>query len=109
MTQSKVGIQPVGHIILVRPDEIVKTTASGIVITTDTHLQREEMAQTEGQVIALGSTAYSDQIIPWCKPGDRVLFAKYAGTYCKGSDGLVYRLINDLDVKAILTKDQDNV
>mgnify|MGYP002134438991 CR=1 FL=1 len=51
---------------------------------------------------ALGNTAYADQTAPWCKVGDRVLFAKYAGTMCQGQDGKTYRLINDLDVKAIL-------
>jgi len=60
------------------------------------------MAQTEATVIALGNTAYVDQAAPWCKVGDRVLFAKYAGTMCQGLDGKTYRLINDLDVKAIL-------
>ena len=99
---NKSGIKPAGHILLVLPDEVETTTASGIVLASPGQLQREEMAQTEATVIELGNTAYQDQISPWCEIGDRVIFAKYAGTVSKGRDGRTYRLINDLDVKAIL-------
>lgn len=99
---NKSGIKPAGHILLVLPDEVETTTASGIVLASPGQLQRDEMAQTEATVIELGNTAYQDQVFPWCKAGDRVIFAKYAGTISKGKDGLTYRLINDLDVKAIL-------
>lgn len=96
------GIRPTGHILLVLPDEVETTTSSGIVLATHSQQQREEMAQTEAVVIELGNTAYQDQASPWCEVGDRVIFAKYAGTVSKGRDGRTYRLINDLDVKAIL-------
>lgn len=96
------GIRPTGHILLVLPDEVETTTSSGIVLATPGQHQREEMAQTEATVIELGNTAYRDQVSPWCEIGDRVIFAKYAGTVSKGRDGRTYRLINDLDVKAIL-------
>lgn len=96
------GIRPTGHILLVLPDEVEVTTASGIVLSTASQHEREEMAQTEGLVIELGNTAYLDQVAPWCEIGDRVIFAKYVGTVSKGRDGRTYRLINDLDVKAIL-------
>lgn len=96
------GVRPVGHILLVLPLEVEKKTASGIVLATESQNRREEMGQTEAQVIALGSTAYNDQPEPWCSVGDRVVFARYAGTERKGADGKMYRLINDLDVKAVL-------
>ena len=98
----KVGINPTGHIVLVLPEEVEVKSKAGIILTTASQTQRESMAQTEATVIALGNTAYSDQAFPWCKVGDRVLFAKYAGTMCQDQDGKTYRLINDLDVKAIL-------
>ena len=96
------GIRPVGHILLVLPLEVEKKTAAGIIVATDSQSRREEMGQTEAEVIALGSTAYGDQPEPWCKVGDRVVFARYAGTERKGSDDRMYRLINDLDVKGVL-------
>lgn len=96
------GIIPVGHVILVRPLEVEKKSAGGIILGTDTQNRREEMGQTEGEVILLGSTAYSDKPAPWCKVGDRVVFPRYVGTERKGSDDKMYRLINDLDVKGVL-------
>ena len=98
----KIGNRPTGHMLLVLPVEVEVTTRSGIVLATATQSQRESMAQTEAEVVALGNTAYSDQPVPWCQVGDKVVFAKYAGTICQGNDGKTYRLINDLDVKAIL-------
>lgn len=99
---SAAGIRPVGHILLVLPLEVEEVTAGGIVVVTGDKVRREEMGQTEATVLALGNTAYSDQPEPWCQVGDRVVFARYAGTERKGSDGRMYRLINDLDVKGVL-------
>ncbi len=96
------GIRPVGHVVLVLPLEIEEKTASGIVVTRSDEVRREQMGQTEGEVIALGNTAYADQPQAWCSVGDRVVFARYAGTERKGKDGKMYRLINDLDVKGVL-------
>ena len=96
------GIKPVGHILLVLPLEVEKKSAGGIIMATASQERREEMGQTEATVVALGSTAYSDQPAPWCAVGDRVVFARYAGTERKGSDDKMYRLINDLDVKGVL-------
>jgi len=96
------GIQPVGHIILVLPFEVEEVSSGGIVVVRGDEVKREQMGQTEAEVVAIGNTAYSDQPAPWCKVGDRVVFARYAGTERKGKDGKTYRLINDLDVKAVL-------
>ena len=99
---SAAGIRPVGHILLALPLELEQVSASGIILRTDSQDRKEEMGQTEATVIALGNTAYADQTAPWCKIGDNVVFARYAGTERDGSDGRKYRLINDLDVKAVL-------
>lgn len=101
------GIRPVGHIILVLPLEVEEVSKGGIVVVSGSQARREEMAQTEATVVALGNTAYADQKEPWCKEGDQVVFARYAGTERKGSDGKMYRLINDLDVKGVLTGEKN--
>ena len=97
------GITPCGHSVLILPDVIEEKTESGIILGTSSHLDREEMAQTEGIVVSVGDNAWKDQPggKPWCKTGYRVIFAKYAGTMCEGTDEKTYRLLNDLDVKAI--------
>jgi len=63
------------------------------------------MAQINGVVIELGTTAYADQDSPWCYVGDRVIIGKYAGLIYDGADGKKYRVINDLDVVAVIKKE----
>jgi co-chaperonin GroES (HSP10) len=99
------GVTPVGHRVVVLPEETDTTTASGIVLATASQAEREQMAQVEGVLIAVGSTAWADQPEPWAAVGDRVMFGKYTGIVRKGSDGKSYRIINDLDVVAKLDKE----
>jgi co-chaperonin GroES (HSP10) len=95
---SEHGINPKGHRVLVLPDAIETKTASGIITSTGAATLREELAQVDGVVIAMGNTCYIDQPEPWCKVGDRVIFGKYSGIIRKGNDEKMYRFINDLDV-----------
>ena len=103
MKMNNSGIHPVGVSILIQPDKIEQTTASGIVVSTNETNTREQMRQTDGLVIELGPKAYYDEE-PRCKVGDRVVMAAYAGMMRVGNDGMEYRLILDDDVKAILEK-----
>jgi co-chaperonin GroES (HSP10) len=99
--KNKSGINPVGFRILVLPEDVEEVTESGIVIHTAT-TKKEEQAITEGIVIDIGSEAYADKKSAWCKIGDRIIFAKYAGFFQEGKDGKKYRVINDLEVVAVL-------
>ncbi len=98
------GIIPVGHRLLVKPAQVEEKTESGIIVSVGVQADRERLAQIKGVVVAVGSTAYSDQPTPWCKEGDFITFGKYSGLIYKGDetlDGEEYRVINDLDVVAI--------
>lgn len=97
------GIYPVGHRVLVLPEQIEETTEAGIILHTASQRSREEMAQINGVVVALGTTAYQDQPEPWCKAGDKVIIGKYSGLIYDGKDGKKYRVINDLDVVAVVS------
>lgn len=101
------GITPCGPRILVLPDEIEKTTASGIILNTGTGEKMEALAQTFGRVIAMGPLCYLDQpnSEPWCKIGDRVSFAKYSGLLNTGKDEKKYRVISDLDIVSVIDED----
>lgn len=99
------GINPKGPRVLVLPDEVETKTASGIITSVGAAAMREELAQVDGIVIAMGNTCYHDQPDPWCKVGDRVIFGKYSGIIRDGKDGKKYRVINDLDVVATLDKE----
>jgi len=95
------GIEPSGHRIVVLPIEKERKTESGIVLT-DAYADREDMAQIEAWVVAVGPSAWADQKVSgrWAQPGDKVLIAKFSGLYHTGPDGKKYRVINDLDVVA---------
>lgn len=102
---SEHGINPKGHRVLVLPDAIETTTKSGIVVATGTQELREQLAQVDGVVVAMGNTCYADQPEPWCAVGDRVIFGKYSGIIREGKDGKKYRIINDLDVVGTVDKE----
>jgi co-chaperonin GroES (HSP10) len=99
------GITPCGHRLLVLPEEVEKVTESGIILGTASAEKMEALAQTFGYVIEMGPTAYNDQPAPWCKIGDRVSFAKYSGLLNTGKDKKKYRVINDLDIVSIISKE----
>jgi chaperonin GroES len=105
------GINPVGWRILVKPKEIKETSKGGIILTTEATKEREQMANTTGEVVAMGDEVFKSKEFskPWCKVGDKVIFAKYAGLMYLGKDGLHYRLINDTDITGTLDSDVDLV
>jgi len=98
------GIFPVGHRVLILPEQVEEKTQSGIIVHSASQLAREEMAQINGLVVDVGTTAYDDQTIPWCQVGDRVIIGKYSGLIYDGNDGKKYRVINDLDVVALVER-----
>jgi len=100
--KNESGIIPVGLNILIKPDEVEATTASGIIVATLSQQDRLELQQTEGTVLAMGPMCYADENEPRCKIGDKVIMAAYAGMRRMGVDEKYYRLINDNDVKARL-------
>jgi len=95
---NKSGFLPLGHRLLVKPDEVEKKTQSGIILAQET-TGRDEMAQIRGTVVAVGDGCWRDTPTPsWASPGDRVVFGKYSGLMWEGFDGKKYRILNDLDV-----------
>jgi co-chaperonin GroES (HSP10) len=100
------GIKPAGHRIVVLPKEVEEKTESGIIINVGTQKLREELAQVDGVVVAMGNTCYSDQPEPWCKVGDTVIFGKYSGIFRKGNDDKMYRIVNDLDIVATIEENK---
>jgi len=101
---EKCGIVPAGHRVLVRPDVFMKSYQGAIVIP-DTVRDRSQHAQTAGYVVKVGSTAYQQREfgggVPWCKPGDRVTFARYGGVAFR-VNGEQYRVIHDDDIVSLI-------
>ncbi|MCM3633834.1 MULTISPECIES: co-chaperone GroES [Paenibacillus] len=90
-------IKPLGERVLVEPIAQEVTTASGIVLP-DTAKEKPQ----EGKVVAVGSGVLKDgaRVALEVKPGDRVLFSKYAGTEIK-YDGKEYLIMKESDIHAI--------
>ena len=93
-------LKPVGDRILIKPFSIEEVSAGGIVLAGET-VEKESMAQIQAIVVSLGPDSYAGTE-PWCKIGDKVLFAKYSGLLYKGADGEDYRIIRDKDVIAVM-------
>src|SRR5690606_2801716 len=89
--------KPLGERVLVEPIAQEVTTASGIVLP-DTAKEKPQ----EGKVVAVGSGVLKDgaRVALEVKPGDRVLFSKYAGTEIK-YDGKEYLIMKESDIHAI--------
>ncbi|SVB28054.1 uncharacterized protein METZ01_LOCUS180908 [marine metagenome] len=84
-------------------------TKGGILMGQDT-LERQQVASQCGNVLAVGPHAYKDKDRfpqgPWCKVGDWVMFARYAGSRIKIEGGEV-RLLNDDEVLATIKNPED--
>lgn len=99
------GIHPTEFKVLILPDAVEEKIGS-IYVPEDTKT-KETYATTKGVIIAVSHLAFTYATeAEWGdhkpKPGDRVLFAKYAGARHKARDGRDYLLINDKDVLATI-------
>ena len=76
---------PTGWRILVLPFKGKKKTKGGI-LYSDEQIDRQQLATVCGNVLAVGPQAYTGEKFPdgpWCKVGDWVIFARYAGSRFK--------------------------
>jgi len=95
-----VKLKPLGDRVVVRPIEKEEMTKSGLVLP-DTAKEKPQ----EGEVVAVGPGKLGEdgKRLPMeVKEGDKVLFAKYAGTEVK-LDDQEYLILRDTDVLAITT------
>jgi co-chaperonin GroES (HSP10) len=105
--EKKVAIVPLGFRVLLKPDEVERTSKGGIVLAVDEN--KERIAQEYGVVVAVGPLAWksydktSGKWIgePWVKAGDKVIYSRYGGKFIKeqGSEEW-YVVINDEDILA---------
>ena len=89
------------------PKEITK----GVIIIAQESLEKLRIATNCGYVLKVGPLAYYDKekfpTGPWCKKGDWVIFARYAGSRLPIEGGEV-RLLNDDEVLGTI-KDPESV
>jgi chaperonin GroES len=92
-------IKPLADRVVVRPQEVEETTASGIILP-DTAKEKPQA----GEILAVGPGKVSDSgnaIAMTLKVGDNVLYGKYSGTEITVSNDDVL-IMRESDILAVL-------
>jgi chaperonin GroES len=94
------NIRPLGDRVLIEPVEQEETIAGGMLVLPETAKEKPQ----QGNVIAVGAGRRDedgDRIDMDVKVGDKVLFAKYAGTEVK-LDGKKLLIMKESDILGIV-------
>ncbi|MBN2500491.1 MAG: co-chaperone GroES [Anaerolineales bacterium] len=94
-----ISLKPLGNRVVVKPQEEEEITAGGIVLP-ETAKEKPQ----RGEVLAVGPGERNDKgdaVALDVKVGDKVLFAKYAGTEIK-LDGEKVLILRETDLLAIV-------
>ena len=110
VTKEKAKLpQPTGWRMLVLPFKMNEKTKGGVLLGQET-IERQQVGSQCGNVLAMGPDCYNDKSRftqgPWCKVGDWVVFARYAGSRIEIEGGEV-RLLNDDEVLATVQDPTD--
>jgi chaperonin GroES len=95
-------VEPLSNRVIVRPIETEEVSKGGIILP-DTAKEKPQ----EGEIIAVGPGRVTDEgvRIPMeVKVGDRIIFAKYAGTEVKLNDEKLM-IMSESDIMAIKPQD----
>lgn len=115
-------LKPVGHRLLVKPDNIEEIEAitkehqalkslNFEIAKPDGQMRREQQGTDTGVVVAIGPNAWKlpqygwgeEFWEPWCKVGDRIVFGRYAGKLKEDPETKEeFMCINDDDVQMIV-------
>lgn len=99
MTTSTVNLTPLGDRVIVKPTASEEKTKGGVYLP-DTAKEKPQ----KGEIIAVGKGKYTEEgklIEMEVKPGDKVLYGKYAGTEIK-YEGEDYLIVKQSEILAIL-------
>ncbi len=101
-------IKPTGHRVLIKPDKVEKTTASGIILGIDEKLEKGGIQR--GLLVDHGDQAWRAFSIdftgePWANKGDYIYFSRYAGKFVQdpADPDTEYMIMNDEDILGIIT------
>ena len=100
-------LEPTGHHVLIKPDEVEEVTETGIVVITDEQSKRRELAATTtGEIVAVGRNAWKafDDGEPWAHVGDRVYFTKHVSKVIEDNN-TEYFLMTDDNVLCIIREE----
>ena len=94
---------------VVLPYRGTEKTKGGLYLT-DKAVEEQQLTTNVGMILSMGTDAYADKDKfpngPWCKKGDWVVFARYAGSRVKIEGGEI-RILNDDEILAKLKDPKD--
>lgn len=97
------GLAPLGRAVLVEHYEPEKVDS--LIVMPDIVRDKTLMVEQRAVVVECGPACWPDEPAR-AKPGDKVLISKMSGYMAMGpADGKRYRLINDRDIFAAITKE----
>ena len=110
VTKEKTKLpKPTGWRMLVLPFRMDEKTKGGILLGGET-IDRQQVASQCGNVLAMGTHCYKDKERypdgPWCKVGDWVILARYAGSRIQIEGGEI-RLLNEDEILATVKNPED--
>ncbi len=91
-------IKPLGDRVLIKPLESQEEKIGSLYIPDSA---KEKPQEGIVEAVGPGKTEGGKQVAPEVKPGDRVLYGKYAGTEIK-QDGQEYLIVRESDILAIM-------
>ena len=100
--------EPTGWRLLVLPFKMKERTKGGLYLGQET-IERQQVGSNCGMVLKMGAHCYDKERYPegpWCKKGDWVIFARYAGSRIQ-IDGGEVRLLNDDEILATIENPED--
>ncbi|MCL1998697.1 MAG: co-chaperone GroES [Turicibacter sp.] len=87
-------LKPLGDRVVIKQLEAEETTKSGIVLPSQS---QEKPQQAEVVAVGPGGTVDGKEIKMEVKPGDKIIYSKYAGTEVKlGEDEFIIVKQNDI-------------
>lgn len=100
---------PTGWRVMILPYRGKNQTAGGVLLP-DQVVDNSQLATVVGYVLKMGPLCYKDRTKfpdgPWCKEGDWVIFARYAGSRFR-IDGGEVRILNDDEIIATILDPND--
>jgi co-chaperonin GroES (HSP10) len=96
-------IQPRGYTVLIKPDPIETEFKNEKIVIPEFVKDQQRVNIHKGKVLAIGNCAWHGlgDSSPWCKVGDKVIYAQFGGKFVYDKDEELV-LIQDKDVMAIV-------
>lgn len=100
----------IGFRVHVKPDQTETerlAKRSGIVLADSNDRRSDQNAVDSGVVLAIGPDAWAEYAAtePWCKVGDKIVYARHAGYRVGDGDDTVL-IVNDADVVTVIKEAQ---